>query len=182
MLLTGISSVGGEFLALGIPVICHESERLNAYPSECIESLINRESYEDLIDSALGENVDFEKILCYFRWRNFQFRYMSTARPTKIVVRRVWRIGRNIYYLSRLKFIKKLAFLSNLGVAMFRYGDRLDSKEINRVEMVIKKSLMSLMEVSPSRGVVSSEGANEFSQAYRSVNRLRKSLGLNALP
>ncbi len=181
LLLTGISSVGGEFLALGIPVICHESEKLNAYPSECIKSLSNRESYEDLIDSTLGENVDFEKILCYFRWKNFQFRHMSTVRPTKIIARRVWQIGRNVYYLSRLRFLNNLTFLADLGIALFRYGNRLDFKETNRVDFVIKKSLKSLMEISPSGGVDISDGVTEFSQAYRSVNRLRKTLGLNAL-
>lgn len=179
VLLTGISSVGGEFLAFGIPVICHESSKLKAYPPECVSTVLRREDYEDLIDATLSKGVGLTDVVMYFRWKNFQFSNMSTL-PLKLSLRRsVWQFGSNLYYSGRLRYLQKLPFIAWIGIRLFKSGRRMSLNEEIKIDYVIRNSLKSLMEVPPSSKVKIYVASQEALLVQDSVNKLRNTIGLN---
>jgi hypothetical protein len=181
VLLSGISSVGGEFLAFGVPVICHEGEKLNAYPAECVRILSKREEYEALIDAVLVEGVSLDKVITYFRWKNFQFRNLSTSPKPNAIGRVIWRLGLNSYYASRMKYLRSWPFIGRSGVRLFRTGSRLGLDEKQRIGHVFRHSLTSLMAVSPDLHTNSTDSFEERNHISESVNRLRKTMDLKSL-
>ena len=181
VLLTGISSVGGEFLSLGIPVICHEGLKLNAYPPECVSVLSRREDYEDLIDTVLENGVDLKKVVTYFRWKTFQFRNLSTS-PLRTRLRRmVWRAGSNLYYSGRLKHLRNWNIGSKLGIRMFMSGSRISKDEKLRIDHTVRNSLSSLMASPLKTKAKNIQLAEESNLVQASVNKLRKAAGLASL-
>ena len=92
--LNATSSAGGELLALGIPVVCHEPERLFAYPREFNIVPAGISDYESAIDEALRQGWTYTNTLNAFRWKAFQFNDVARSLAESLPLRSKWSLLR----------------------------------------------------------------------------------------
>lgn len=92
--LNATSSAGGELLALGIPVVCHEPERLFAYPREFNIVPAGISDYESAIDEALRQGWTYSNTLNAFRWKAFQFNDVARSLAESLPLRSKWSLLR----------------------------------------------------------------------------------------
>jgi hypothetical protein len=72
LLLAGNSSAVPEFTALGVPVLCHESRNLTAFPREIAYWGQSKDEYFKKLDILLLNRVDMKKSILAFRWFSFK--------------------------------------------------------------------------------------------------------------
>lgn len=92
--LNATSSAGGELLALGIPVVCHEPLRLFSYPREFNIIPENSGDYESGIEQALQSGWSLENSRNAFRWRAFLFNDVARNLDESIPPRARWTLLR----------------------------------------------------------------------------------------
>lgn len=92
--LNATSSAGGELLALGIPVVCHEPERLFSYPREFNIVPAGISDYESAIDEALRQGWTYTNTLNAFRWKAFQFNDVARSLAESLPLRSKWSLLR----------------------------------------------------------------------------------------
>lgn len=120
--LNATSSAGGEMLALGIPVVCHEPERLFSYPREfnIVPSSIS--DYEKVIDQAIAVGWSIENSKNAFRWKAFQFNDVARSLSESLPLRSRW---------SLLRLSNGIDLRTNLPVPQFILR-LLERAEMNR--------------------------------------------------
>lgn len=72
LLLAGNSSAVPEFAALGVPVLCHESRNLTAFPPELAYWSDTKNGYFNKIINLLESVNENEKAIQAFRWYSFK--------------------------------------------------------------------------------------------------------------
>ena len=77
LLLAGNSSAVPEFTALGVPVLCHESKNLTAFPREIAHWGQSKDQYFRKLDILLLNRVDASKSILAFRWFSFKINFIG---------------------------------------------------------------------------------------------------------
>jgi hypothetical protein len=106
VVLSGHSSVAGEAISLGIPVVCHEHMELLSYPSELTIRPNYEKTYEYSIDQAVSQGWNFERIRSIYRWKYYQLNQIEVELGTSKLYLLFSRISELVRYCERIYRIK----------------------------------------------------------------------------
>jgi hypothetical protein len=88
--LTGWSSVGAESALFGMPVVIYDTGELLGYPVELARVARSEDEYEQLVDEALVDGVQIDRVRLAFRWYSFAYRRLSVDLSESIPSRADW--------------------------------------------------------------------------------------------
>ena len=134
VLLAGNSSAVPEFTAMGIPVLCHESKNLTAFPKEIAYWAQSEEEYMKKLDFLLRNQFEANKSNLAFRWFSFKINVIGekTLYSNSSRNKLFFGIPRKLY--SRFKLWLPLKFLGRINLSWEKfYRKRSQSSVIERI-------------------------------------------------
>ena len=148
--LSGYSSVGGEALMLGLPVVCHEHMELIAYPTEMTIRPRSSGEYEECIDRALTAGWDFERVRQMYKWKSFLFTQVEAELGSDLPYR-VWsKISEATRFLERKRSTQFPDWISRV-ISRKALLMKLDKESQHRFIELLETGAPSLQSISSVR-------------------------------